>query len=616
MPPAIETSGGSAANTVAGVASFGGSVGVHRQGRATTSSGEVFTHDIRAAGVEFDAAGRRRRAEPRTGPLPDPGHPRRPAHDEHLPRHRRRCSARTTSTPTSSPAAQVVYCEGYLWDLPDAKAALPQGAWTPPRPPAARSPSRLSDSFCVDRHRAEFLDLVEDRVDILFANEAEICSLYEIDDVRGGRPTGSRGHCEIACLTRSREGLGRSSPPTATASRCRPRRSTVVDTTGAGDLYAAGLPLRLHPRPRPRGRRPPRRRSPPPRSSATSGPAPRSSSPPCSRRADPGRRRRPAELAGRRTPSRHGGISRRVRNRAGRLGRLNRCGGAPTGRPRPVAAEGGSGAWETSVWSIRPMPSSSRRRASTASTSGRSSTATPSRLHAYLERRWVERRAAATTSARPSAPPTAARRRFRVWDDSARPWLLGVATGRGPQALAHRARASCGRTTVAGRPRSAPAPTTVPRSAEAGADAVLERLAHLAARDRDVTILVAWEDLAPEAIAQALDLARQRRGRPGSRASAPRCSRTCVAELLDIDLRPSARGRDRPRPGAAPVVSDPRPVGDRAGAGRARGGRRPDRARSAGPRPTAAIAAEREQQRRWRTRPGRLGGSRPTASIG
>jgi sugar/nucleoside kinase (ribokinase family) len=97
----------------------------------------------------------------------------------------------------------------------------------------------LSDGFCVDRHRHEFLDLVEHRVDILFANEQEICSLYEVDDVEEAARR-VQGHCAIACLTRSEKG---SMVLTAGGERLdiAAAPTEVVDTTGAGDLYAAGF---------------------------------------------------------------------------------------------------------------------------------------------------------------------------------------------------------------------------------------------------------------------------------------------------------------------------------------------------------------------------------------
>ena len=98
----------------------------------------------------------------------------------------------------------MLYLEGYLWDEPDAKAALRRAARIAhdAGQPVAFT---LSDSFCVDRHRDEFLELVESEVDILFANEAEITSLYEVDDFDDALQR-VHDHCEIAALTRSEKG--------------------------------------------------------------------------------------------------------------------------------------------------------------------------------------------------------------------------------------------------------------------------------------------------------------------------------------------------------------------------------------------------------------------------
>jgi sugar/nucleoside kinase (ribokinase family) len=237
MPPAVEISGGSAGNTAAGVAAFGASAAFVGK-VADDILGDVFGHDIRAAGVEFDSV-------PASGPDAAKG--------------TARClilvspdAQRTMNTylgvaaqlgPDDVPVeliarSSVVYCEGYLWDEPVAKAALRKAMDAAHELGTAVS-FTLSDGFCVDRHRAEFLDLVEHRIDILFANEDEICSLYEVDDFdEAARRV--QGHCAIACLTRSEKG---SVILTAEGERIDvPAAATdVVDTTGAGDLYAAGF---------------------------------------------------------------------------------------------------------------------------------------------------------------------------------------------------------------------------------------------------------------------------------------------------------------------------------------------------------------------------------------
>ena len=237
MPPAVEVSGGSAANTAAGLASLDCSAAFIGK-VADDELGEVFAHDIRAAGVAFHGFAA-------TGANAAAG--------------TARClicvtpdAQRTMNTSLGVsgqlasddidlslvPTAKVVYLEGYLWDEPAAKSALRMVmGW------AAEAGTRvaftLSDGFCVDRHRAEFLELVEHHVDILFANEDEICSLYEVDDFEEAVRRVA-GHCAIACLTRSEAGSviitssgERIDVPAAPAK--------LVDTTGAGDLYAAGF---------------------------------------------------------------------------------------------------------------------------------------------------------------------------------------------------------------------------------------------------------------------------------------------------------------------------------------------------------------------------------------
>jgi len=235
MGPAVESSGGSAANTAAGIAGFGGRVAFI--GRvADDQLGEVFAHDIRAAGVHYG-----------TAPVADPAGTAR-CLVLVTPDAQRTLNTYLGVSADLSPAdidrslvaaARVLYCEGYLWDRPSAKEAL-LVAMDTARAAGAKVAFTLSDAFCVDRHRAEFLELAEHRVDILFANEAELLSLYRTDswEVAADRVA---GHCELACLTRSEAG---SVIITAEGERLAVEAITngpVVDTTGAGDLYAAGF---------------------------------------------------------------------------------------------------------------------------------------------------------------------------------------------------------------------------------------------------------------------------------------------------------------------------------------------------------------------------------------
>jgi sugar/nucleoside kinase (ribokinase family) len=234
MGPGVEISGGSAANTVVGVASFGGHA--HYVGKVRDDQlGEVFGHDLRATGVGYDT--------PRATDGPPTG----------------RClilvtpdAQRTMSTFLGASSrlgpgdidralvarGRILYLEGYLFDPPEAQDAFRTAASIAHA--AGRKVSlTLSDPFCVGRHRKAFLDLVERHVDILFANEAEICALYEVPDFDAALAR-VRGHCEIAALTRSARGSVIVSDSRVHVVAAQPVEA-VVDTTGAGDLYAAGV---------------------------------------------------------------------------------------------------------------------------------------------------------------------------------------------------------------------------------------------------------------------------------------------------------------------------------------------------------------------------------------
>jgi sugar/nucleoside kinase (ribokinase family) len=233
MGPGIETSGGSAGNTMAGIASLGGKAAYIGK-VAEDQLGGVYRHDMRAIGVRFD-----------TAPLSE-GPPTARCLILVTPDAHRTMNTFLGACVELGPddvaadlvqAAQVTYLEGYLFDPPRAKQAFRKAAELAHA--AGRKVSlTLSDSFCVERYRDEFRALVEGHIDILFANESEIGALYETDFDHALAAV--RGKCEIAVLTRSERG---SVVVTADAVHriAADEVVRVLDTTGAGDLYASGF---------------------------------------------------------------------------------------------------------------------------------------------------------------------------------------------------------------------------------------------------------------------------------------------------------------------------------------------------------------------------------------
>ncbi|MEM8695898.1 MAG: adenosine kinase [Pseudomonadota bacterium] len=235
MGPGVEASGGSAANTVAGIAALGGKTGFIGQ-VADDQLGKVFRHDITALGVAFDTPARS--GEPATARsliLVTPDGERTMntflGASQHLP-----ASALDTDLIES---AAILYLEGYLWDPEDPRAAMDR-AIDIARNAGRRVAFTLSDGFCVDRHRGDFLQLLDaGRIDILFANEDEITSLHETDDFDAA-VAATAAKTPLLVVTRSEKGAIAVKDGERVAVSAEPI-DRVVDATGAGDQFAAGF---------------------------------------------------------------------------------------------------------------------------------------------------------------------------------------------------------------------------------------------------------------------------------------------------------------------------------------------------------------------------------------
>src|SRR5688572_22207482 len=234
MGPGLEMSGGSAANTVAGIAALGGRAAYIGK-VADDQLGDVFAHDIRAVGVAYDTA-RLKGGLPTARSLIFVTSDAQRTMQTFL-------GAATQLGPEDVnmdyiAASKVVYLEGYLWDLPRAKQAMRDAALKAQQS-GVKVSLTLSDAFCVARFRDEFLELAEKHVDILFANESEILSLYQVEHFDDALQQ-VRKHCEIAALTRSEKGSVVVSGDEVHVIDAV-KGVKVVDTTGAGDAYAAGF---------------------------------------------------------------------------------------------------------------------------------------------------------------------------------------------------------------------------------------------------------------------------------------------------------------------------------------------------------------------------------------
>ena len=230
----LETSGGSAANTLAGVAQLGGRAGFIGRVR-NDQLGSIFAHDIRSVGARFETpAATEGPSTARCLILVTPD------------AQRTMCTYLGASVGLD-PAdldlemvaqAKLLYLEGYLWDSDDAKAAFIAAAEVA-RAHGGEVALSLSDAFCVERHRDSFQELVDGHVDILFANEMEITALYKANSFEEAADQ-VRGRCKVAALTRSEQGsviLNGAGSHAIEPFQLGP----LVDTTGAGDLYAAGF---------------------------------------------------------------------------------------------------------------------------------------------------------------------------------------------------------------------------------------------------------------------------------------------------------------------------------------------------------------------------------------
>ena len=234
MKAGKEISGGSAANSVAGIAALGGSPAFI--GRvAADQLGEVFAHDIRAAGVAF--------AVPAMVDGPPTGRCLivvTPDGDRTMSTYLGACQelGEADVDDDAVRASRILYLEGYLWDPPCPRAAMRKAIGIA-RAAGTKVAFTLSDVFCVEGHRADFRDLLAGHVDVMFGNEAEVLSLYQTTDL-GAAMAELATHAAIAVVTRSEKGAVVIAGGQQIVVPAEPV-ARVVDTTGAGDLFAGGF---------------------------------------------------------------------------------------------------------------------------------------------------------------------------------------------------------------------------------------------------------------------------------------------------------------------------------------------------------------------------------------
>lgn len=234
MGPTTECSGGSVANSLAGLASLSAKCAYIGKIR-NDQLGSIFVHDLHALGVHF--ATRPIENGPSTASCfvyvtPDA--------QRTMATYLGACTLVSKADIDEHVIEQsaVTYIEGYLWDMENAKAAI-RHAITTAKKAGRKVAFTLSDTFCVDRHREEFLNMLKGDIDILFANESELKSLFQTEDFNVAL-TQIKGRCPIAAVTRSEKGsivLTKDSTEEVPTGKI----AKVVDTTGAGDLYASGF---------------------------------------------------------------------------------------------------------------------------------------------------------------------------------------------------------------------------------------------------------------------------------------------------------------------------------------------------------------------------------------